>query len=263
MKKYLNSKEIVNKRVRVYFEDMLERFGNINSSFDMYEIIRSLFDYTYLLTCGAFEKKIAVCRYYLMSINYDYAYDCSKSANNTIYNVATLFSFFKEINMYYNLGFEKNQINVDNYLEKYIYHYQIDVNNKQQNCDLIYNFFNNYFDSKSKSELKLNEKSMIYEFCKNHYDLYSTNWLNYNLCYDEIKDSGYKINKENEILNLIYKKTWDYRHSIAHNLNSIYAEGFNESIILRNYFFQLSLLFCIDEAIIDIMNSKINEDIVV
>lgn len=246
MKKYYDSKVIINRRISMYFDDFISKFISINITLEMNEIMSKLFDYTYLQICGAFEKKISVCRYYLMSINYDYAYDKAKLANETIYKHNKLGEFFKEIEQYFSIGFKST---VDNFLYEYVYN-----KDNQKLCKRVLE------NLKQQIDYKNYEHSALINFCRLKFDDFKDNWENISNCESELKNymKDGKCTKYS-FFNELYNSIWDYRHIVAHNLNSLYSNNPFQSIYITNIFFRIALLFCIDEVIIDIMNSIIKE----
>ena len=229
------------------FYTMISRFINIEVSFEMNEILPYLFNYAYLQICGALEKKVQVSQYYLMSINYDYAY---KHKVSSIYAPNDLVDFFKKVDKYFNLG-----MNIDkgNFFQNFIYKYLI-------NDKLIYDL--HIDDMKQCLHIgNQNKNSAIVSALWKQYCDFENNWKNLEDCVSEAKIYHSEIDNPEKFLNELYKKIWEHRHNIAHNLNSLYYEVFEDSIYLNNYFFKIILLFNIDTILIDVMKNKIDKQI--
>lgn len=257
MNKYLESNKVINSSVKLYFDEMVKNFSSVDVLFETRNIIDHLMKYTFISICGALENKVRVCKYYLSSINYEYGYYMKK---NNIYNHKDLYDFFKDIIKYFDLNDREMSV-LDWDSRKSIF--QNIKNHMIEECDNeshVYNYFKNIMFLNDQKFRERDSDIIFYKYNKQELDIYFNDALKKDICLSEANKYYADVTEETVYNQIMYDNLWNYRHSIAHNLNSYNLPSFlahSNSIHINNYYFKVSLLIMIDNVIIDLMKTII------
>ena len=257
--------KIISKNVSTYPQEVCCAYGNSSNNIANYPLIEYLLSSVLLRMTGFMEQKLDILQLILCNQDEDFKYNLLRKSSKLSSNYDVVSSIYKSFhNIIRTMEKELNVSDSKKYSDKLFENSECILNAHTK----IYNIFKN---SSISSPVKrnfddfLNLKNRLLDLSKDITEL-RKELDEKSLSLEEKKTKGIALEqlKLQQALCLseqdyvsIYKRTIDFRHSIAHNITSIKRDLPNISFIksenfqFENYFVRFMLILSIDEVIRD------------
>lgn len=257
--------KIISKDVSIYIQEVCCAYGNSSHNIANYPLIEYLLSSVLLRMTGFMEQKLDILQLTLCNQDEDFKYNLLRKSNKLSSNYDEVSSIYKSfLSIIQAMEKELNVSDTKKYSDKlfksseYILNAHTKLYNILKNSSIISPIKRNFDDfvNLKKSMLDLSEDIAKLRKELDEKTLSKEEKKTKGIALSQLEtQQGLCLSEQNYIS--IYKRTIDFRHSIAHNITSIKRDLPNISFIksenfqFENYFVRFMIILSIDEVIRD------------